>query len=128
MIELIILFYIVVFLLGSIPFGLIFSRVFYQRDITGLGSGNIGTTNVSRVFGFWPVGCLTLFCDVLKGAIPIIVLKLGFFSFLFDDDTPLSENILWLSGFISVLGHCYSPFLKFQGGKGVATSFGCFLL
>ncbi len=112
-------FFAFAFLMGSIPFGVVFTRIFHAQNITQLGSGNIGATNVSRVFGFWPTGALTFLCDVLKGILPLLLFKIG--------GAPPSFD-LWFTGFISVLGHCYSPWLKFRGGKGVATGFGVILV
>jgi glycerol-3-phosphate acyltransferase PlsY len=104
------------FFLGSIPFGLIVGR-FYSVDIRKVGSGNIGATNVYRNLGKIP-GILTFVFDIVKGILPIL-----FFS-LFSDLTLETQCIL---GLAAIVGHCFSPFLAGNGGKGVATSFGVFL-
>ena len=120
------------FLLGSIPFGLIVARLFKVKDLTERGSGNIGATNVSRVLGFWPAGALTFALDLLKGALPVLAvlpegsrLWMGAFGL---PETELSEAVRWAVGLFAVLGHCYSPWLHFKGGKGVATGFGAVLV
>ncbi|MEO2083751.1 MAG: glycerol-3-phosphate 1-O-acyltransferase PlsY [Desulfurobacteriaceae bacterium] len=104
------------FLLGSIPFGYVVGRL-QGVDVRKHGSGNIGATNVSRVLGKkW--GAFVLILDSLKGAIPVLTCKLlGF-----------PEELQIFSGLSAVLGHCFSPFLKFRGGKGVATGLGAFLI
>lgn len=100
------------YLLGSIPFGVIFSRVFTGRDPRASGSGNIGFTNVLRVVGAAPA-VLTLFGDIGKGALAAYLGKeVG--------GAPLGTGC----AFLAVLGHCYPVFLKFKGGKAVATGFG----
>jgi len=105
------------FLLGSIPFGKLISQWAGQIDITRLGSGNIGATNVSRALGLkW--GILTLLLDLLKGFIPLIIYALAY------SDSDLELAILGLS---ALIGHQFSPFMRFRGGKGVATSLGVFL-
>jgi glycerol-3-phosphate acyltransferase PlsY len=104
------------FFLGSVPFGLIVSR-FYSVDIRKLGSGNIGATNVYRNLGKI-AGILTFVFDLTKGILPILFFR------LFSEVTVELQCIL---GLAAILGHCFSPFLKGNGGKGVATSFGVFL-
>lgn len=123
------------FLAGSIPFGLLIARLFQVKNLRTHGSGNIGATNVSRVVGFWPAGFLTFFMDVLKGAaLVLVVAHTGFPSLLASvvspslDPVPLvTPLLLWSIGLLAVLGHCYSPWLQFRGGKGVATGFGAML-
>lgn len=120
------------FLLGSIPFGLFMARAFQVNDLQSRGSGNIGATNVSRVVGFWPAGALTFLLDVLKGLIPVLLLSLpsvqgfwsGWWESLGRSGVEISENVIWLVGFFAVCGHCFSPWVRFKGGKGVATGFG----
>lgn len=130
------------FLIGSIPFGLLIARAFHVRDLTRQGSGNIGATNVSRVVGFWPAGFLTFVLDVAKGALPLLILAFtGLYASLLNrlggasaggnalaGTVPLPLWILWTAGLFTVLGHCFSPWLQFRGGKGVATGFGAFLV
>jgi glycerol-3-phosphate acyltransferase PlsY len=107
---------VLAFIFGSIPFGYVIGKL-KGVDVRQHGSGNIGATNVSRVLGK-KYGALVLFLDALKGALPVLILKvLGF-----------SLEYQVLSGFFAILGHCFSPFLKFKGGKGVATGLGVFLV
>lgn len=126
------------FLLGSIPFGLIMARLFHVKGLREKGSGNIGATNVSRVVGFWPAGFLTFALDTLKGALPPFLMAVPGFTAWWDAlpsalDLPfaspeISATWVWLAGFCAVFGHCYSPWLRFKGGKGVATAFGMILV
>jgi glycerol-3-phosphate acyltransferase PlsY len=108
------------FFIGSIPFGLIVARAFKVNDLTSRGSGNIGATNVSRVLGFWPAGFLTLLLDFAKGAAPVYLMMSGALA----PDRPFSVIEVWIAALLAVVGHCYSPWLRFKGGKGVATGFG----
>jgi len=103
------------YLLASIPFGYLVGKLF-GRDITKEGSGNIGATNVARTIGK-KVGILVLFLDMLKGFIPVYLAKL----YGFDD------RFIAVVAVTAVLGHCYSVFMKFRGGKGVATGIGVLL-
>jgi glycerol-3-phosphate acyltransferase PlsY len=102
---------LVSYILGSIPFGYIIAKI-KGVDITKLGSGNIGATNVGRFLGK-PYFFIVLFLDAIKGFIPTILFKLLF---------GLEYGIL--AGLFSVIGHSYSIFMKFKGGKGVATGLG----
>lgn len=119
------------FFIGSIPFGIIFARVFGGADIRRHGSGNIGATNVSRVVGFWPAGFLTFLCDGLKGTSSVLLAS-SFAAWIYSYWTsfpdpswePGSLMLRWCAGFMGVAGHCFSPWLRFRGGKGVATGFG----
>ncbi len=108
--------------LGSIPWGLVLTRLFTSVDIRREGSGNIGATNVRRVAGT-PLGVLTLAGDVLKGAAPVFFarsLVAGSGSW---GDLYLSAVVL-----AAIAGHLYPIYMKFkEGGKGVATAGGCFL-
>ncbi len=116
-------FYILAYLVGGIPFGLILAKYFAKVDITEAGSGSIGATNVLRVLKEQnphlakKIAIATLVCDVLKG---IVVLSIAKFM-------GLSTETLWAIAILAVIGHCYSPYLKFEGGKGVATGMGVFL-
>lgn len=110
-------FFVVSFLLGSIPFGLLMAKFFGGKDIRKEGSQNIGATNVSRVIGFWPAGFLTFVFDALKVGVLLGILR-------FYDPIPLNGFVLWSIGFLGLLGHCFSPWLGFKGGKGVAPFFG----
>lgn len=107
---------VLAFIFGSIPFGYVIGKL-KGVDVRHHGSGNIGATNVSRVLGK-KYGALVLFLDALKGALPVLILKIL--------ELPLEYQVL--SGFFAILGHCFSPFLKFKGGKGVATGLGVFLV
>ncbi|MEN8200535.1 MAG: glycerol-3-phosphate 1-O-acyltransferase PlsY [Thermodesulfobacteriota bacterium] len=107
------------YLIGAIPFGLLFSRA-KGKDVRREGSGNIGATNVNRVLGR-KLGILTLLCDVAKGFLPVYLASLLL---------PQMENrelFIWLCGLFTVLGHMFPVYLGFQGGKGVATALGVFL-
>lgn len=105
------------YLIGSIPFGSIISRKIASIDITDRGSGNIGATNVARELGLkW--GIVTLVLDLLKGFIPV---------YLVNYHIILGNIGLILVCISSLLGHQFSIFLKFRGGKGVATAAGIFL-
>ena len=118
------------FLVGSIPFGLLIAKLFHVNDITQHGSGNIGATNVSRVAGFFPAGLLTFLLDLAKGALPVSLLGHAASADLLQHWLGTSVEIgtvfVWATGFFAVLGHCYSPWIHFKGGKGVATGFGVF--
>jgi len=104
------------YFVGSIPFGLVFAKVFGGKDVRQHGSGNIGATNVSRVAG--PLaGILTLVFDAAKGALPVWAAGQ-----VFDH----SATAMMLGGLAALLGHCFPVWLKFRGGKGVATALGVF--
>lgn len=106
------------YVLGSIPFGILFSRILGGTDVRRRGSGNIGATNVSRVAG--PLaGALTLLLDAAKGAAAVWVA--GRF-------TEGNAAAMILAGLAALLGHCFPLWLKFKGGKGVATALGVFLV
>jgi glycerol-3-phosphate acyltransferase PlsY len=107
------LFLILSYLVGSIPFGLVLTRYYAGIDIRTKGSGNIGFTNVLRVVGK-KAAFLTLAGDTLKGFIPVVAA-----TFIFNDYIFAAA-----AGIISIIGHDYPVFLRFKGGKGVATSFG----
>ncbi len=100
--------------LGSIPFGLIITKIFLKEDVRDIGSGNIGATNVLRT-GKKFLAALTLFFDVLKGYLSIY-LSLIYFS-----------DLVYLAALISLLGHIFPVWLKFRGGKGVAIYLGIVL-
>ena len=102
------------YLLGSIPFGLVLTKIFLKKDIRNVGSGNIGTTNVLRTGNkFLAMGTLAL--DLLKGYISIYI---SIFYF---------ESLVSLSALICFIGHIFPIWLKFKGGKGVATYLGVIL-
>ena len=114
-------FYILVFLLGGIPFGLLISRYWLKIDIRQQGSGNIGMTNVMRVGGKLP-GLLTFLLDFGKGSLSVILAKIFVMPMINEIETQ--KIFLSLSGVIVVCGHVFSVFLRFKGGKGISTLFG----
>ncbi len=108
-----IVYLIFTYLIGSIPFGYVVGKLF-GKDITKEGSGNIGATNVTRTIGK-KAGILVLILDLLKGFIPVFFAK-DYFHF--------EPKFIGLVAIMAVVGHCFSVFMKFKGGKGVATGFG----
>jgi glycerol-3-phosphate acyltransferase PlsY len=113
-------FFIAAYLVGGIPFGLLLARQFAGVDVKASGSGSIGATNVLRVVKETnpalakKLGGATLALDAIKG---ILVLAVAYF-------VGLSEATLWGIAVLAVIGHCFSPYLGFEGGKGVATGMG----
>lgn len=112
--------YLLVYLISSIPFGYLLALKFANVNVKNSGSGNIGATNVLRVVKekdpvlAKKLGAITLFLDAIKGvAILVVAMMLGVF-----------DNTLWAIAILAVIGHCYSIFLGFDGGKGVATAIG----
>ena len=99
------------YLMGSIPFGLILTKIFLKKDIRNLGSGNIGATNVLRA-GNKKIGYLTLILDILKAVIPVLYIKFNF------------PELIYISSLTVFIGHVFPVWLKFKGGKGVATYVG----
>jgi glycerol-3-phosphate acyltransferase PlsY len=108
------------YFMGSIPFGLLIGKKM-GVDVRGVGSGNIGATNVARNLGK-KVGALVLLLDALKAAIPTFTAK------MLVSRGELSIEFLALVAIAAIIGHCYPVWLKFRGGKGVATSLGVFLV
>ncbi|HZS42471.1 MAG TPA: glycerol-3-phosphate 1-O-acyltransferase PlsY [Polyangia bacterium] len=108
------------FLLGSIPFGVVFAKL-RGVDLQKVGSGNIGATNAARALGRG-IGVLVLLCDAGKAALPIVLAR----RLLAGE--PRLDWILAAIGGGAVLGHMFSPWLRGRGGKGVATGFGTFLV
>ena len=102
---------IISYLMGSIPFGLVLTKIFLNKDIREVGSGNIGATNVLRT-GNKSIGYITLVLDILKAIIPVIYVKFNY-----------SDYVL-ISSLCAFLGHVFPIWLKFKGGKGVATYLG----
>ncbi len=102
------------YFLGSIPFGLVLTKIFLKKDIREIGSGNIGTTNVLRT-GKKSLAVATLVLDLLKGYFSIVI---TFFYF---------DNLILYSALICFIGHIFPVWLKFKGGKGVATYLGILL-
>ena len=99
------------YFMGSIPFGFILTKIFLKKDIREIGSGNIGATNVLRT-GNKMIGYITLILDILKAIVPLLVIKFNYTEFLF------------ISALSIFLGHVFPLWLKFKGGKGVATYVG----
>ena len=99
------------YLMGSIPFGFILTKIFLKKDIREIGSGNIGATNVLRT-GNKMIGYITLSLDILKAIVPLLIIKFNQSEFLF------------ISALSIFLGHVFPLWLKFKGGKGVATYVG----
>ena len=119
--------FIAAYLIGSINFAVIFTKIFIKRDIRDFGSGNAGTTNVMRVGGFWP-GFLTFVCDALKG---FVACEIGYLVFDYINKTNAQEWShaiygAYICGILCMLGHVFPIFFQFKGGKGVATSVGIF--
>ena len=99
------------YLMGSIPFGLILTKIFLNKDIRNIGSGNIGATNVLRT-GNKIIGYLTLSLDILKAVIPVLYIKFNY------------PELVYVSSLSVFIGHVFPLWLKFKGGKGVATYVG----
>jgi len=102
---------IISYLMGSIPIGLILTKAFLKKDIREIGSGNIGATNVLRT-GNKLIGYSTLILDVLKAVIPVLYVKINF------------PDTVYISALCTFIGHVFPVWLKFKGGKGVATYIG----
>ena len=102
---------IVSYLMGSIPFGLILTKIFLNKDIRDLGSGNIGATNALRT-GNKLIGYSTLILDIAKAIIPVIFVKINY------------PDLIYIASLCAFLGHVFPVWLKFKGGKGVATYVG----
>jgi len=102
---------IVSYLMGSIPFGLILTKIFLKKDIREIGSGNIGATNALRT-GNKFIGYSTLILDIIKAVIPVLYVKINF------------PDLIYVSALCAFLGHVFPVWLKFKGGKGVATYVG----
>jgi len=122
-IEFEILLILIAYLLGSIPFGYIFTKKLTGKNIREMGSGNIGSTNVRRIAGP-KVGLMTQLSDMLKGLFPVSVILL----LQSGKICTFDEVFIYLVAFATILGHNFSVFLKFKGGKGVNTTLGASLL
>ena len=99
------------YLMGSIPFGLILTKIFLKKDIREIGSGNIGATNALRT-GNKLIGYSTLILDIAKAIIPVIYVKINY------------PDLIYIASLCAFLGHVFPIWLKFKGGKGVATYVG----
>lgn len=117
-----VLFLIISYVVGSIPFGIVIGKLFKNIDIREYGSKNIGSTNAIRVLGK-KIGFLVFFMDVFKGMFVIIILKI-----LSATNVYQSPIDLFFYGAMAIIGHCFSIFLDFKGGKAVATSLGVVLI
>lgn len=106
---------ILTFLIGAIPFGWIFAKLWGVKDLRKVGSTNVGATNVVRSVGKMP-GALTFLFDFLKGLLPMLLFECS--------HNNLCESANITVGLVAVFGHCFSPFLSFKGGKGVSTTLG----
>jgi acyl phosphate:glycerol-3-phosphate acyltransferase len=104
------------YLLGSIPFGYLLVRVFRGQDVRQIGSGNIGATNVSRTSK--GLGALTLVLDALKGLAAVVITHMFF---------PGNKTLLGAAALFAIVGHMFPVWLRFRGGKGVATGLGSFI-
>ncbi len=118
-----VIFYLVAYLIGAIPFGYIIVRWGYKIDLLNIGSGSIGATNVYRALkDITPrakyLSILTILLDSTKGLLVVLVAKM----------VGLSFETQWAIAILAVLGHCFSPYLGFNGGKGVATTIGSVIL
>ncbi len=110
-----IFFLVLTYFISSIPFGLILTKFFLNKDVRESGSGNIGATNVVRIAGK-KIGFLTLILDGAKGMVMVIAAR-----FLFDQSNYLHSYLAIIS-FVAVVGHVFPIYLNFKGGKGVATT------
>ncbi len=117
------LFFLVAYLIGSIPSGLIIGKKFRNIDIRNHGSKNIGTTNAFRILGA-KLGIIVFIMDVLKGGIPILIGRIMFHNELIDNNF---YYFIMLYGVAAAIGHMFPIFAKFKGGKAVATGFGILL-
>ena len=119
-----ILFYITAYLIGSIPFGLLIAKKYAGVNIQELGSKSIGATNVLRVVKeknrelAKKLGIITILLDAIKGMVVILIAM----------SLNMPDSTLWAIAILAVVGHCYSAYLGFEGGKGVATGLGVFLI
>lgn len=119
-----VIFYIIAFIFGAIPFGWLLCKLFFHIDIRQIGSGSIGATNVYRALKDIDerkaklFSMLTIILDATKGLIVVALAKIF----------ELEFSTQWFIALLAILGHCYSPFLGFKGGKGVATAIGSVLL
>ncbi len=113
-------FVLIAYFLGAVPIGLLIAKIYGHPDIRREGSGNIGATNVARVVGK-KQGLITLIGDISKGAVPVLLAM-----WLIGTDTLTKQFWIALIGFSSFLGHIFPIYLKFRGGKGVATATGVF--
>lgn len=105
------------YLIGAVPFGYLLFYLKEKKDIRTLGSKNIGATNILRLSG-WKLAVVVLLLDIAKGFVPVILARRLF---------PEQINISIIAGIAAILGHCFPIYIKFKGGKGLATSLGIYL-
>lgn len=118
-----VIFYIIAYLIGAIPFGYLIVKYFYKINLLNVGSGSVGATNVYRALkditpNAKKLSIITIILDSIKGLIVVLLAKL----------CGLSFETQWAIAIISVIGHCYSPYINFNGGKGVSTTIGSVIL
>lgn len=119
-----VIFYILAYLVGGIPFGLVLAKIFGNVDVRKVGSGSIGATNVYRALKDIDakkakiVSFTTLILDAFKGLVVVLLAKIF----------GLSYETQWMIAILCVIAHCYSPYLNFRGGKGVSTAIGSVIL
>jgi glycerol-3-phosphate acyltransferase PlsY len=104
------------YLSGAVPYGVVFGKLFKKTDLRKVGSGSTGTTNALRAYGP-KISVAVMLCDILKGALPVLVAR-GF---------EASPWVIAAVAVLTVVGHCWSPFIEFDGGKGVATGGGALI-
>ncbi len=125
---LLIVFLLLAFAIGSIPFSFIIGKQVKGLDLRQHGSGNLGATNVFRTLGPW-WGALCLFLDMAKGAVAVLLMTWLVSTWPEAEPTPFSitpDLFRIFAGFVASMGHTFSPFVSFHGGKGVATTGGSF--
>lgn len=116
---------VVSYFIGCFNFAVLISKL-KHRDIRGEGSGNPGTMNMSRTFG-WKIGLINFLCDALKGILPVMVGHLAFAGRYFQGTSfAVTDFSRYLFGLCSVIGHVFPVTMKFKGGKGIATTLGVF--
>lgn len=119
----VLLLHIAAYLIGAVPSSVWFGRIFYKKDVRNYGSGNAGATNTFRVLGAG-AGFIVLILDIVKGAAAVLLAE-----FLPEAFTPVQKTTLQLTlGLSAAIGHIYPVYLRFKGGKGVATFFGVVLV
>lgn len=117
-----IVFIVLSYLIGSIPFGYLLTKYYTGKNIMELGSGNVGSTNVGRFAGK-KIAFITQLLDMLKGFFPVAV-----YLYFMDDKSSFSEFYVYGLALATIVGHDFSVFLKFKGGKGVNTTLGASVL
>ncbi len=116
---------VVCYLIGSVNFARMIAKS-KNKDITKIGSGNPGTMNMSREFG-WKVGALTFLCDALKGGVPALIGHLIYRGYVFEGTAfAVTDLVRYFCGVFVIIGHIFPLWLKFKGGKGIASTLGLF--